>query len=324
MALLDTNRFARLRELLAEPRRDLEALRSLIREWPESGGREEAIAYLKQHFSEGQPTPPSAFLSPEEFRMLFDPETNELFTNKGLFIKKLECPLTKRWQQLEKVDDKDFKRLCQDCNKHVVNTEGLNDEQVYAIVQYDESVCLHISEEFGNVEFVKPLPVDQRTGEEMPYPYHRVTPGIRVIKTARTQNAINRAVEQGFRPVVKGAQLDGRINSFRQVVQHEDTGRVEVIGDLRSSYFGGRDGVKVIHDVGDYNPTYHFPSAFAAYLVPEDIEVGERVFLEDLIENFIDGYHQGAYRLQGVEAIWNGDDFDILYDEENDVYHAIG
>ncbi len=51
------------------------------------------------------------------------------------------------------------------------------------------------------------------------------------------------------------------------------------------------------------------------YLVPVDIKVGERVVLEDLIEDYIGSYiNDIPYRLKQCEAVWNGKDFDIDYD----------
>ena len=53
--------------------------------------------------------------------------------------------------------------------------------------------------------------------------------------------------------------------------------------------------------------------------MPKDIHVGEKVYLEDLIEDIIgSSWNQGdTYRLDGSEAIWNGSDFEIQFKEEN-------
>ncbi len=56
---------------------------------------------------------------------------------------------------------------------------------------------------------------------------------------------------------------------------------------------------------------YHFESPFAAYLIPKDIAVGERVFIEDLIEDFLGGSHHSSWRLESCEAIWNGSELEI-------------
>ena len=65
-----------------------------------------------------------------------------------------------------------------------------------------------------------------------------------------------------------------------------------------------------------YYYPYTFNSPFAAYLIPKDIKTGERVFIEDLIEDYIGAsWNQGnTYRLDSCEAIWNGTDLEIQYD----------
>ena len=65
---------------------------------------------------------------------------------------------------------------------------------------------------------------------------------------------------------------------------------------------------------------------YAAYLIPKDIQVGERVILEDLIEDYIGAsWNQGdTWKLQSCEAIWNGEDFAIQYEPEKNQQTFIG
>ena len=53
-----------------------------------------------------------------------------------------------------------------------------------------------------------------------------------------------------------------------------------------------------------YYYPYQFPSPFAAYLVPPDINIEEMVILEDIV-----GAHHKmhTYRLASAEAMWNGE-----------------
>lgn len=65
---------------------------------------------------------------------------------------------------------------------------------------------------------------------------------------------------------------------------------------------------------------------FAAYLISKDIKIGERVFIEDLIEDYIGAsWSQGdTYRLDSCEAIWNGTDLEIQYDPRSNRADFIG
>jgi hypothetical protein len=139
------------------------------------------------------------------------------------------------------------------------------------------------------------------------------TNDLRVVKTARDQESINDAARNGFFPLVKRVEKSDKIRSKYAILQNKKTGEIEVIGDFRSGR-GLNDYEKVI-DFTFYYP-HNFPSPFAAYLIPPDIEIGERVFLEDLIEDYIGAsWNQGdTYRLESCEAVWNGKDFDVQYD----------
>lgn len=152
---------------------------------------------------------------------------------------------------------------------------------------------------------------------------HQNEHGLRVIRTGRNVEEINRAASLGLFPLVKPVVPSDRIADKYRVDQDVKTGKIEVSSDFRKGAPRG-DYVRVIDYTFYYQ--YHFESPFAAYLVPSDLEVGERVFLEDLIEDYVGSTsNQGrASRLRGCEAIWNGKEFEIQYDPETDVAHVIG
>ena len=147
--------------------------------------------------------------------------------------------------------------------------------------------------------------------------------GLRVIKTARTEKAINQAAQKGFFPVVRRVKPSKEIHSKFCVWQNRETGEIAVLGDYR---MGAR--AKPWEQVikwSDYYP-YSFPEPYAAYLIPPDIQVGEQVFVEDLIEDFIGlSWGQGDnYRLKSCTARWDGEDLKIEYDPDQHMELAIG
>ncbi len=138
---------------------------------------------------------------------------------------------------------------------------------------------------------------------------------LRVIKTARDKKSINEAAKNGYRPLIKKVQPSNKIRSKYSVIQHKKTGEIQVIGDYRMNSH--------LHDDSEFETvikwTYYYPhtftSPFAAYLIPNNIQIGEHVFIEDLIEDYIGAsWNQGdTYRLESCEAIWNGKDLVIQY-----------
>ena len=147
--------------------------------------------------------------------------------------------------------------------------------------------------------------------------------GLRVIKTARDEASINEAARQGFFPLVKPVEPSSRIRSKYAVIQNKVTGEIEVSGDYR--WRGAMEDGEVVIDFTFYYP-HSFPSPFAAYLIPRDLKVGERVYLEDLIEDVVGGsWNQGdTYRLASCIAVWNGKDFELEFDPERDQDVMIG
>ena len=135
---------------------------------------------------------------------------------------------------------------------------------------------------------------------------------LRVIKTARDENSINYLARCGFFPLLKRVERPDDIKSKYAILQNKKTGEIEVIGDCRS---GGRgNDYEMVIGFTYYYP-HNFASPFAAYLIPPDLKFGERVFIEDLIENYIGArWNQGdTYRLESCEAIWNGENLEIQY-----------
>lgn len=148
------------------------------------------------------------------------------------------------------------------------------------------------------------------------------TDNLRVIKTARDKESINEAALNGYRPLVKKVVPSNEIRSKYAVLQHKKTGAIEVIGDVRSEIYMDFSLKRTTDYELVIDWTFHYPykfkSPYAAYLIPGDIVVGERVFVEDLIEDYVGvKWNQGnVYRLKGCEAIWNGTDLEIQYDPD--------
>ncbi|MCB9019419.1 MAG: hypothetical protein H6546_03735 [Chitinophagales bacterium] len=141
--------------------------------------------------------------------------------------------------------------------------------------------------------------------------------GTRVIRTARTLEDINQAAREGFRPLVRPIQPSPRIYNKVSVYQHRQTGEIDEFGDYR--YIPDPAVWEEVLPWTHYYP-YQWPRPYAAYLLPPDLETGDTVWLEDLIEDVIAAvWNQGnAWRLDSCLAVWNGEEFDLLYDEGRD------
>lgn len=140
-----------------------------------------------------------------------------------------------------------------------------------------------------------------------------------VIRTARTERAINAAVDLGFFPLVKAIAPHPDVCFMIAVDQDRQTGRIQSLTDRRAG------GTNIVIDFTYYYP-YNFPSPFAAYLIPDDLVPGEAVWIEDLIEDIVAVLGNQGYqpRLACAPAVWNGEDFEILFDAPDEADQWVG
>lgn len=138
--------------------------------------------------------------------------------------------------------------------------------------------------------------------------------GLLIIRTARSKGAINSAIRNGFTPIIKKVEPSPKIKSKFSIIRNRETGEIDVISDFRLARNQDYDTVL---DWTFYYP-HHFKSPFAAYLVPNDLQIGERVFIQDLIEDVVgDSWNQGdTYRLTSSEAVWDGNELIIEFNSQ--------
>lgn len=105
---------------------------------------------------------------------------------------------------------------------------------------------------------------------------------LRTVKTARDEQSINEAVKMGFWPLVRPVVPSPKMHSKFRVLQNKLTGEIDAQGDYRAGTRG--PDWEVVIDWTQYYP-HRWSSPFAAYLIPTDLQEGEVVILEDLIED---------------------------------------
>ncbi len=131
---------------------------------------------------------------------------------------------------------------------------------------------------------------------------------LRTIETVRSLDAINAAVQAGFRTVLKSASPCPPFYTKDVLLRHRDTGLYQLRSRLKPTEISlAWETVKPL----SYCPPV-FKEPFAAYVVPADIQVGERVYIKDVIEDLLGGIDPDTgseQRLNDTYGRWNGEDF---------------
>ena len=245
--------------------------------------------------------------------MIFDLVNKSFYTNGGALIKKLECPLSDiKWKYLNKTEKKSH-RHCMSCNKQVIDSSTFSEEGLEDFLRREPEACVKVS-----------IFQDNITVQGLEQAIKKDNGELRKIRSAFGETEINEGVQKGYTPLIKWVhQNNHRLRMKSIVYQHVETGEVYIAHDYRDNPKDSKFK-KVLEKI-------HYPhrrtSPVGAYLIPMDLKVGERVYLEGVLDDYIgEVSNQGDYhRLKGCSAIFLGLDkgFALEFDE-SDVVEVIG
>ncbi|NGX85290.1 hypothetical protein [Aequorivita sp. KMM 9714] len=84
--------------------------------------------------------------------MKFDPITKEVYTDKGEFVKTLNCPYKMSWDKLEVINSSS--RKCVNCDHLIIDTENLTDHNLLDIIKQNPQTCLKIDLNQQNIQII--------------------------------------------------------------------------------------------------------------------------------------------------------------------------
>lgn len=85
--------------------------------------------------------------------MKFDPITKEIYTDKGEFVKRMNCPFKVIWDDLEEINRSTL-RKCSNCNRTIIDTEYLSDEGLLKMIGQNPDTCLKIDLNQHNIKLI--------------------------------------------------------------------------------------------------------------------------------------------------------------------------
>ncbi|MAX54860.1 MAG: hypothetical protein CL537_05005 [Alcanivoracaceae bacterium] len=219
------------------------------------------------------------------------------------------------WKERMRGKPADYlKKYCGSCQKCVVNANNFSESQISAMLQVNPEICLHLSDSHPELTIKKAISEEN----DWECGYQGVTQkGLPIIQTARSLAAVEDGVRRGYRPVFVASDYSGYVGRKRRFSYWSKANVVLCQSDFRgmvgplSGYEGGVSSIMVRHDDDRH------PSPLAAYMIPDDIKPGDKVYVADIIEEIV-GQHwnQGdSWRKISAEAVWNGEALDMNYCE---------
>jgi hypothetical protein len=157
---------------------------------------------------------------------------------------------------------------------------------------------------------------------------------IRIIKTAWDIKSINKAAKEGFRPLLKLAEIHHSSKRYWSAHQNKITGEVVILKKDKDYEKFNRENSEPSNYISKLvcisNDLSHIKLSCAAYLIPPDIIIGEEVRIEDVIYSEIErsirlGYLVGneMFFVGGqikTNAIWDGND--LIFDMDDAINHT--
>ncbi len=147
---------------------------------------------------------------------------------------------------------------------------------------------------------------------------------LRRIKTLRGRKSIDKAIASGAKLIFRHVEPFSALKGKYCILKNKQSGRQFEIYDFRDER-AYSDEFEIVKDWTYQYEKYDFPKE-AAYVIPVDIQEGEIVFVDDLIENFL-GYHYnqgGSARLKRGKAVWKNNDLQMLYNPDIDCVRVVG
>ncbi len=84
--------------------------------------------------------------------MKFNPLTKDIYTDNDEFVKRMHCPFQMNWDDLE--HSRKAKPLCVNCNRFIIDTQELADDELLTIIKQNPEACLKVDLNQENLKIV--------------------------------------------------------------------------------------------------------------------------------------------------------------------------
>ena len=152
----------------------------------------------------------------------------------------------------------------------------------------------------------------------IPKRHHINTENLRIVETVDSEDDLNKAIENGHVTLFRKIERNPKLYSRWLLLRNYRSGLYEEVPSR--SFYSRRAGKQefpeseweCMHRYDHYHRHRRADKAWAAYVLPLLPVVGERFYIEDIIEDiFVQGFWYTPISADNAEAVWNGQDLEI-------------
>jgi len=152
----------------------------------------------------------------------------------------------------------------------------------------------------------------------IPKRHHINTENLRIVETVDSEDDLNKAIENGHVTLFRKIARNPKLYSRCLLLRNYQSGLYEEVPSR--SFYSRRAGKQefpeseweCMHRYDHYHRHRRADKAWAAYVLPLLPVVGERFYIEDIIEDiFVQGFWYKPISADNAEAVWNGQDLEI-------------
>lgn len=152
----------------------------------------------------------------------------------------------------------------------------------------------------------------------IPKRHHTNRENLRIVETVDSEHDLNEAIENGhitlFRKIERSPKLYSRcllLRNYRSGLYEEVPSRSFHTRHAGKQEFPESEW-ECMHRYDHYHRERRADKAWAAYVLPQLPVVGERFYIEDIIEDiFVQGFWYDLIPADNAEAVWNGQGLEI-------------
>ena len=156
------------------------------------------------------------------------------------------------------------------------------------------------------------------------------TKNLPVVQTVFNTYELNNAIEEGFKTIVVKRKSNPQLKLESMIFRNINSGEyAQATGRSMNVQYATtleypEDEWELIHKQTGYARPSSLITNWGAYVLPKDIKVGDRVYIEELIEDIVaSAFWHSVSPADDAEAIWNGEYLEIDH-APYDRFHRIG